>query len=121
MIFSIQNYLWHYIPTRYNRAKNCHRSKIVHIYMVETHQDVQRTSQMSLKRLHSRTSHAVIFYRNCTVNFCVWSQIDTRQTISNKITYKVSQKNQNFPSKIGFNSGCNIKNTWLLKVEYLLT
>ena len=31
------------------------------------------------------------------------------------------QKNRNFRLKIGYNSGCNIKYTWLLKVEYLLT
>ena len=30
-----------------------------------------------------------------------------------KITYKVSKK-------IGYNSGINMKNTWLLKVEYIL-
>ena len=33
---------------------------------------------------------------------------------------KVFQKNRNFRLKIGYNSGCNIKDTWLLKVEYLL-
>ena len=33
---------------------------------------------------------------------------------------RVSQKNRNFWLKIGYNSGCNIKYTWLLKVEYLL-
>ena len=33
---------------------------------------------------------------------------------------KVSKKNQNFLLKIGYDSVCNIKCTWLLKVEYLL-
>ena len=32
----------------------------------------------------------------------------------------MSQKNQKFSLKIGYDSGCNIKYTWLLKVEYLL-
>ena len=32
----------------------------------------------------------------------------------------MSQKNQNFPLRIGYNSGCNIEYTWLLKVKYLL-
>ena len=40
--------------------------------------------------------------------------------ILKNISKKVSQKNQNFPVKIGYNSGCNMKYTWLLKVEYLL-
>ena len=81
--------------------------------MVETQQDVLYIPirQMSPKRSHSRTSHAVIFYRNCMGYFCIWSEIDMGQIISNKLTYNVSQKNQNFQSKICYNSGCNMKNT----------
>ena len=52
--------------------------------------------------------------------FCVWSEIATGKMILENISKKVSQKNQNFALKIGNNSGCNIKYTWLLKVEYLL-
>ena len=52
--------------------------------------------------------------------FCIWSEIATGKMISKNISEKVSQKNQNFPLKIGYNSGCNMKYTWLLKVEYLL-
>ena len=40
--------------------------------------------------------------------------------ISKNIFKWVSQKHRNFPLKIGYNSGRNIKYTWLLKVEYLL-
>ena len=40
--------------------------------------------------------------------------------ICKNIFKKVSQKIQNFRLKIGYNSGCNIKYTGLLKVEYLL-
>ena len=76
--------------------------------------------QMSPKRLHSRTSHALSVNQNCMVFFCVWSEIATGQIILKNISKKVSQKNRNFPLKIGYNSGCNMKYTWLLKVEYLL-
>ena len=55
-----------------------------------------------------------------TCFFCVWSEIATGKMILKNISKKVSQENQNFPLKIGYNSGCNMKYTWLLKVKYLL-
>ena len=33
--------------------------------------------------------------------------------------HQINQKNRNFWLKIGYNSGRNIKYTWLIKVEYL--
>ena len=52
--------------------------------------------------------------------FCVWSEMGTGKLIWKKNTLKVSQKNQKFSLKIVYHSGCDMKYTWLLKVEYLL-
>ena len=45
---------------------------------------------------------------------------DRAVKVLSSIRDKVSQKNRMFRIKIGYKSGCNIKYTWLLKVEYLL-
>ena len=53
-------------------------------------------------------------------SFYVFPMKGSVRRICKNIFKKVSQKNRNFRLKIGYNSGCNIKYTWLLKVEYLL-
>ena len=54
--------------------------------------------------------------------FFVWPEIATEKMISKNISKKASQKNKNFPLKISYNSGSNMKYTYTcaLKVEYLL-
>ena len=53
-------------------------------------------------------------------SFCVLSMKGSLLRICKNIFKKVSPKNRDFWLKIGYNSGYDIKYTWLLKVEYLL-
>ena len=60
------------------------------------------------------------FFTEMHESFCILSMKGSVTRICKNILKKVSQKNRNFRLKIGFNSGCNIKYTWSLKVKYLL-
>ena len=53
-------------------------------------------------------------------SFYVFPMKGSVRRICKNIFKKVSKKNRNFRLKIGYNSACNIKYTWLLKVKYLL-
>ena len=82
-------------------------------YMVKKYQDECHQNVCTLGLL----MRSVLIEIACF--FCVWSEIATGKMILKNISKKVSQKNQNFPLKIGYNSGCNMKYTWVLKVKYL--
>ena len=60
------------------------------------------------------------FFKEMPKLFCILSMKGSVPRICKNIFKKVSQKNRNFRLKIGYNSGYNIKYTWLLKVEYFL-
>ena len=61
-----------------------------------------------------------LFFKKWPESFCIILTKGSVPRIGKNIFKKVSQKIRNFLLKIGYNSGCNIKYTWLLKVKYLL-
>ena len=75
-------------------------------------------SWMSPNHVQSGRSPGFIF-KEMHKSFCVLSMKGSVPRICKNIFKKVFQKNRNFRLKIDYNSGCNIKYTWLLKVEYL--
>ena len=109
--------LGHIVPYRARgEPKPCNSSK----HMAGTHQDGNPYQTNVTKTFALQAFSRGHFLSKLHGVFCVWSEIATAKMILKNISKKVSQKNQNFPLKIGYNSGCNIKYTWLLKVKYLL-
>ena len=89
-------------------------------HMAGIYQEVHPYQPNVTKSFAKRTFSFLLFFKELHESFCVLSMKGSVPRICKNIFKKVSQKNRNFRLKIGYNSGCNIKYTWLLKVEYLL-
>ena len=109
------------INVHINIYKNVH---LVHInvFMYDWN-SLGRTSLLGKCHQNVRTLELLIHWFLIEITlffFCVWSEIGMGKIIFKNISKMMFQKNPNFQLKIGYNSGCNMKYTWLLKVEYLL-
>ena len=89
-------------------------------HMAGIYQEVHPYQPNVTKSCAKRTFSWAHFFKEMHESFCILSMKGSVPRICKNIFKKVSQKNRNFWLKIGYNSGCNIKYTWLLKVKYLL-
>ena len=89
-------------------------------HMAGIYQEVHPYQPNVTKSCAMRTFSWAHFFKEMHESFCVFSMKGSVPRICKNIFKKVSQKYRNFRLKIGYNSGCNIKYTWLLKVKYLL-
>ena len=94
-------------------------SMLTHIWL-ESPRKYIPISRMSPNHVQSGRSPGLIFSKNCTNLFAFFQWKVAYREYVKTFSRRCPKKNRNFRLKIGYDSGCNIKYTWLLKVEYLL-
>ena len=89
------------------------------VYMAGIYQEVHPYQPNVTKSCAKQAFSWGHFFKELRESFCVLSLKGSVPRICKNIFKKVSKKNRNFWLKISYNSGRNIKYTWLLKVLYI--
>ena len=114
-------------PTQYRRIGGIHLQTQVscgtlttvppatpYIYMAGIYQEVHPYQPNVTKSCAKPTFSWAHFFKEMYESFCVHSMKGRVPGICKNIFKKVSQKNQNFRLKIGYNSGYNIKYRYMV-------